>query len=615
MKTFFTVVENHSRQNLGVNIFTDEKYDFHQNREEFVFDTRYNALKSSHSLDRVEADIAEYLPNSSGDRRSPIELSQCAQSNVGGVNAPSEPPKVVQGCEQSSLTRPKHAHVMERIEVSPENETTNRQLFFMINTMKHHLKEKSSSTSNKYIQINVSKKFKYYNQTIQNIFLNNKIKETIKEIFCKSQRTYHAFLRFAQRIRIKQAKMNITTDLSMTPIEPNQKNTTIIYQNNTKYPFTLSDLINIILTSITNAPSLFPEPLVPKNPYNNIPFSKAILYHIYWAIKSSNILMPPLINSYFWSSFNFKKFIVNNEQAVRDYTIKKYVMNSPVTVLHDEIIDMLKNPLIKGRININLDFPKTKLVEIMKPYLFLYIMKNDGISGTEKRRVSNILFKREILGFIKYNPSFGRKTVKNNKITEASFFSRSHPFDTRPFNTRANEVGSESNLVTNSELLVQGSLVQGSSALRNDLDIPVPIPKDVKTVVFNTANPGLTIKEIEKMYKNYMNITPKNINEYDSESGENDSDSESDNNSIESYESDHRSNNGLPLERGLGTRIHGVGLSDVNAALMEYYSSTTNFVGPDHANLIIESFQNHDANGEEEAEPNSSSVPNSEATF
>ena len=46
-------------------------------------------------------------PNSSGDPRSPTELSQCAQSNVGGVNTPSEPPKVVQGCEQSSLTRPK----------------------------------------------------------------------------------------------------------------------------------------------------------------------------------------------------------------------------------------------------------------------------------------------------------------------------------------------------------------------------------------------------------------------------------------------------------------------------------------------------------------------------
>jgi len=43
-------------------------------------------------------------PNSSGDLRSPRELSL---RNVGGVNAPSEPPSVVQGCVLRTLTRPK----------------------------------------------------------------------------------------------------------------------------------------------------------------------------------------------------------------------------------------------------------------------------------------------------------------------------------------------------------------------------------------------------------------------------------------------------------------------------------------------------------------------------
>jgi hypothetical protein len=44
---------------------------------------------------------------------------------------------------------------------------------------------------------------------------------------------------------------------------------------------------------------------------------------------------------------------------------------------------------------------------------------------------------------------------------------------------------------------------------------PRPTPK---TVVFNTANPGLTISKIEKMYRNYRTIVARNINEYDSES-------------------------------------------------------------------------------------------------
>ena len=161
-------------------------------------------------------------------------------------------------------------------------------------------------------------------------------------------------------------------------------------------------MINIILNAITNSPSLFAEPLAPKNPYNNIPFSRAILYYIYSTIKSSTILIPSLINNYFWSDFNFQKFVLDNEQNIREHVIKKYVMNSPITTLYDEIMEMLQlnKKWINRRIKIDIDFPKNKLVEIMRPYLFLYMIKNDGIYGTEKKRISEILFRRELLNFI-----------------------------------------------------------------------------------------------------------------------------------------------------------------------------------------------------------------------
>ena len=571
MKTFFTIVEKHTNQNLGINIFTDENIDFHQNRHEFVFGAKSVAEGIS-------------VSNNTNDERRSSSLQQlnlkCIDEDLPKERIPlstliPDIPSVTLGLK------------------SPQDDNVNikYQLYFMINNMKHHFNEKKTErTIEKTISMNVSKKFKYYNQTIKNMFLNSNIKKTIKEIFYKSQRTYHAFICFAQIIRIKHAKMNITTDLSMTPIEPNQKNITIIYQNNTKYPFTLSDLINIILTSITNAPSLFPEPLVPKNPYNNIHFSKAILYHIYWTIKSSNILMPPLINSYFWSCFNLKKFIVNNEQAVRDYTIKKYVMNSPVTVLYDDILQMLDISLVRrNRIDIDPDFPKTKLVEIMKPYLFLYIMKNDGISGTEKRRVSNIMFKREILNFIKYNPNFGRKTVKYRKTTSSCFFSRSCPNNvpTPTFNSPSftpSFTPFSSTLEQMDALALQAAEEQSSART------------PVKTFVFNTVNPGLTITKIEKMYKNYMSITPKNINEYDSES-DNDSDNESDN-SFESYTS--VDSEIIHRERGLGSRIHVVDPNHNPFAGIRIRGNRIVRVEIDEgisenaANFIIESFQNRE---------------------
>jgi hypothetical protein len=421
-------------------------------------------------------------------------------------------------------------------EIYSEKMTIKYQLYFMMNNINYHVKNPKQSEKavlghkeHKAHKTNINKKFKYYTETVNNMFLNTNTKDSIQEIFCKSQRTYHAFLHFAQIVRTKQAKMNITTDLSMAPLplpsptgkgEPKQKNIVTIYQNKTRYPFTLSDMINIILTAITNAPSLFPEPLAPKNPYNNIPLSKPILYHIYWAIKSSNIMMPPLINAYFVSNFNLNDFIINNEQAVREYTIKKYVTNSPATVLYDEILQMLDYSRAKNKLDIDPDFPKAKLVEIMKPYLFLFIMKNDGIRGTEKRRVSGVLFKREMLNFIKYNPTFGRKNINPVKRTRASFVSSTAAQCTRPVQEAQQLSGpTNENVVLPRGTEVTNSVAPVPSTTQPPCIARQPTPKkDPKTVVFNTANPGLTISKIEKMYKNYRTIIARNINEYDSES-------------------------------------------------------------------------------------------------
>ena len=214
--------------------------------------------------------------------------------------------------------------------------------------------------------------------------------------------------------------------------------------------------------------------------------------------------MPPLINAYFGSNFNLNDFIINNEQAVREYTIKKYVTNSPVTVLHDEILQMLDYSRARDKLDIDPDFPKAKLVEIMKPYLFLFIMRNDGIRGTEKRRVSGLLFKREMLNFIKYNPTFGRKNINPIKRTRAGFVSPTAAQCTRPVQEAQQLSG-----------LTNENVVQPSSVAPLQQQAT---KKDPKTVVFNTANPGLTISKIEKMYRNYRTIIARNINEYDSES-------------------------------------------------------------------------------------------------
>jgi Pentapeptide repeats (8 copies) len=482
MKTFFTIIEKNTQKELGV--FP-------------IFDARSSAAEGLAKESNVASIACEGKLTSEG-----VQSQELLGKDIFKDGGKTEPLNGDFPLQAGGNT--------------PESVTIEYQLYFMLNSMNYYIKKQKKSE--KTLITNINKKFKYYTETINNMFLNSNTKKIIQEIFCKSQRNYHAFLHFAQRVRIKLAKMSITNDLSMAPIEPNQKNIVTIYQNKTKYPFTLSDIINIILTAITNAPSLFPEPLIPKNPYNNVPLSKSILYHIYWAIKSSNILMPSLINAYFRSNFNLNDFIINNEQAVREYAIKRYVINSPVTVLYDEIMQMLENnySIVKDTLDVDPNFPKVKLVEIMKPYLYLYIMKNDGIRGTEKRRVSNLLFKRELLNFVKYNPQFGRRTINTTRKIRTNNTGLRSPSSGGfpPFDSESAE------------------LIIASNHGKAPPSAPLFTPKrEIKTIVFNTSNPGLTISKIEKMYKNYTTIIAKNSEEYDSETSY-DSEDEIERNSV-----------------------------------------------------------------------------------
>ncbi len=74
-------------------------------------------------------------------------------------------------------------------------------------------------------------------------------------------------------------------------------------------------------------------------------------------------------------NFNLTKFMDHNEPSIRNYALKDYLKNSKIDILYDNIIDILLNynrGLPKSRqIIISSEFPKSKLVEVFKPFLHL----------------------------------------------------------------------------------------------------------------------------------------------------------------------------------------------------------------------------------------------------
>ena len=206
-----------------------------------------------------------------------------------------------------------------------------------------------------------------------------------EEVFCnyfnKIQRTYHTLKRFAFRYKYKKSKMVVNTDMELNEIHETDKNVICIYQNNARYLFKLFDLFKIINMALSNSYEFFAEPLCIKNPYNNIPFEKNILYYIHYFItEKTNIgfklSQTELFLKFHSCHFNLTVFLNNYEYLLREYTIHNHVKNSLTDIAYNETMIMIKcfnkNKILSNQINIDRNFPKDKLVNIFRPYLKLY---------------------------------------------------------------------------------------------------------------------------------------------------------------------------------------------------------------------------------------------------
>ena len=298
-------------------------------------------------------------------------------------------------------------------ELGYEMNSIHFQLYFFISSMAHFHKET--------IKRLVSRKYLLIEQSSNNIFLSNDVKDRVRVIFQKTQRTYLALVQFANIVRHKIGKAKIETDLRMESIDIRSKYSMCLYHSGSKYLFALSDLVNIIQTAITHSHNYVPNPLLPKNPFNNLPFTITNLYNIYFHIKSAFTTVPQWIHLYFLSEFNLDAFVTDNEQILREQYIKNYVTNGSTDVLYEDLAEMCSvYRRIFSSINIHEDFPRRDLIQIFRPYIYLYIISQNAIKGTEKRRLATLVVKKKLEEFFVYNPHFGRKSVSIKYIPKTN---------------------------------------------------------------------------------------------------------------------------------------------------------------------------------------------------
>ena len=291
----------------------------------------------------------------------------------------------------------------------PEIEKRNKHFY-----THYYIHELYNDITYKYNNFNKSK-FLCLKNILDNIFINDSIKEMFLTIICKTQKTYRGFSTLAKIWRYRKATIKNKEDLSMNPIEESSK-TVKIFQNNSFFLFRVSELINIIETCITNTENYFSNPLPIKNPYNNMIFNLSTLYYIYYAIKNSTFIMPITIQYYFLCNFDSDQFVDEHENLIREIAIKNSIYKSNDDTLCKEIKNMLKHNTYTNRLSIHPDFPKKELVKIMKPFLLSYYRYLYSMIGKDDRTILYMSLSNNLKYFYLNNPQFGRINVKITKI-------------------------------------------------------------------------------------------------------------------------------------------------------------------------------------------------------
>jgi hypothetical protein len=260
----------------------------------------------------------------------------------------------------------------------------------------------------------VENKYDKIKHIMDNLFIDNKTKIKFMNNISNAQRAYRGFSKLAYVYKYKCAKTQITKNIMYDEIEIGHRDTIEIYQEGSRYLFTKYDLSRIINTSLTNSPYYFAEPLIIRNPYNNVPFSKSILYTIYFRLIDNPLKFPVLFHNFVWLDFDLELFRAENECLIREQYFREYIYNASYSTMNNEIRSLLITQCY-GNISVANDFPVKDLIRIFRPYYYLYLVSQYHIFGLEKRKMAANYLSEKLYELYTYNPLFGRKFyIKNN---------------------------------------------------------------------------------------------------------------------------------------------------------------------------------------------------------
>ena len=261
-----------------------------------------------------------------------------------------------------------------------------------------------------------------------------------------AKRIKNAMNRLAYHYKLKKAKHSIKYDMifnSLDIINDNQKME--LFSNNTIYYFRLSDIINIWVSCLTKCENMFCTPIMIKNPYTNIPFTKCNLYNIYHSIMNSGFQIPKWISFFYEAEFDINNYSYDNYTILKEVAIDDFMENGSVFEKFENIMNMMHayRPFLNYIVlTIPLTFTeKKRIVDKLSHYLKNYLYGEYSCHPLKKKRSKNRAqrglkhyFRHNIdISFYRETPllpetndltSWGRPTALSSRISRILSLSR-----------------------------------------------------------------------------------------------------------------------------------------------------------------------------------------------
>lgn len=260
-----------------------------------------------------------------------------------------------------------------------------------------------------------------------NIFVTDNEQATLFSLFTKIQHTYWAFNKLAKIYRWKKARLSsVDIDLYLNPLSSFKPNHKIRFlQNNTIHEFRLTDILKLCMKSITASANIRPRPTFPKNPFNNIEFTKTDMINIYIALKNTNFTIPPLLEKLYKVEFDLFKFYKECYPELMEYSIENYVANSNNETLFYDIVNMVSQ-YTRHRINPNIsNLYRTRIVKLLKKTFHNHLIATMSHNPIKQRGCKRKVIRKLRKLFEKY-PYFGRRFVRHQRQNNRTYSTNNH---------------------------------------------------------------------------------------------------------------------------------------------------------------------------------------------